>query len=60
MAHGDIAENKIRISVVIPKDLKEDLKAMADEDKRSANNLIVKILTEYRETFGINYGLQSR
>ncbi len=57
MGHGDIAENKVRISLVLPKILKEDLKLMADYDKRSANNLIVKILEDYRDTYGINYDL---
>lgn len=60
MGHGEIAENKIRICLVITKELKQDLKAMADEDRRSVNNLIEKILTEYRDTYGINYGLKSR
>ena len=60
MSHGDIAENKVRISLVLPKILKEDLKLMADEDDRSFNNMVVKILAEYRETFGVNYGLKNK
>lgn len=48
MGHGEIAEGKIRISLVLPKELKQDLKRMADEDQRSVTNLIIRILTEYR------------
>ena len=60
MGHGEIADDKIRICLVLPKDLKKDLKVMADEEQRSVNNMIVKILTEYRETYGVNYGLKYR
>lgn len=44
MGHGDIAQDKVRISLVIPKDLKEKLKRQAQEQDRSMSYYIVKIL----------------
>ena len=45
MAHGQIAEDKTRISLVIPKELKEQLERAAAADQRSMSNYIVMILT---------------
>ena len=45
MAHGQIAEDKTRISLVIPRDLKAALETAAAAQQRSMSNYIVKILT---------------
>ena len=45
MAHGQIAADKTRISLVIPKELKAALDAAAAADNRSTSNYIVTILT---------------
>lgn len=60
MGHGEIADDKTRIALLLPKKLKDDLKVMADEERRSVNNMIVKILLDYRDTYGVNYGLKRR
>ena len=44
MGHGDIAHDKVRISLVIPKDLKEELERLAKAEDRSMSNYIVTIL----------------
>lgn len=44
MAHGDIAQDKVRISLVIPRDLKEELERHAQSENRSMSNYIVAIL----------------
>ena len=44
MGHGDIAQDKVRISLVIPKDLKEELERQAQSQDRSMSNYIVTIL----------------
>ena len=48
MAHGEIAENKVRMSLVISKTLKEDLSIIAEAEGRSLNNMISVILSNYR------------
>lgn len=45
MTHGHIAADKVRISLVIPRDLKEQLEKAAAADQRSMSNYIVTILT---------------
>ena len=45
MGHGQIAQDKTRISLVIPKELKEQLERAAEADQRSMSNYIVMILT---------------
>ena len=45
MTHGQIAADKTRISLVIPKELKAALDAAAAADNRSTSNYIVTILT---------------
>ena len=42
--HGLIAEDKVRISLVIPRDLKEKLDSQAQSENRSMSNYIVTIL----------------
>ena len=49
MGHGDIAENKTRISLVIPKELKEYFSAIAEAEDRSLNYVIVKALQSYKD-----------
>lgn len=44
---GDIAKNKIRMSLVIEKELKNKLTDIAAQDKRSLNNLICMVLEDY-------------
>lgn len=46
MGHGDIAQDKVRISLVIPKELKERLEAMAKAENRSTTNMIVTLLLD--------------
>lgn len=47
MAHGQIAKDKTTISLVIPKDLKEQIFQIASKQNRSASNLIVSIIDNY-------------
>lgn len=44
MGHGDIAQDKVRISLVIPRDLKEEIERQAQAQDRSMSNYIVTIL----------------
>ena len=46
MTSGQISETNVRMSLVIPKDLKAELERMAAEENRSTNNLIVTILKD--------------
>lgn len=46
MGHGQIANDKTRISLVIPKDLKEDLERIAKEENRTLSNFIVTVLKD--------------
>ena len=42
-----IAESKTRTQLTLPKELKADLENMAKDERRSFNNLVVKILEDY-------------
>lgn len=42
-----ISDSKERISIILPKSLKETLRKIADEENRSLSNLIITILQEY-------------
>ena len=42
-----IAESNTRTQLTIPKDLKATLESMAHEERRSFNNLVIKILSDY-------------
>lgn len=42
-----ISDKNERTMVVMPKELKEDLKQMAEEQNRSLSNLILNILKDY-------------
>lgn len=46
MGHGQIAEGKVRVSVVMPKELREKLEQLAKADNRSVNNYIVTVLMD--------------
>lgn len=55
MPHGQIAEDKTRLCVILPKQLKQDLQVIAEKENRSLNNLISVILTNYRGNVGYLY-----
>ena len=42
-----ISEDKTRVSIILPKTLKEKLQELADEENRSLSNLVITILQEY-------------
>jgi metal-responsive CopG/Arc/MetJ family transcriptional regulator len=42
-----IAESKTRTQLTLPKELKAELEDMAKDERRSFNNLVVKILEDY-------------
>lgn len=44
---GNIGEDKTRIILTVPKDLKEVLMEIAKDENRSLTNLIVTILKDY-------------
>ena len=43
-------EINTRTSLTIPKDLKSKLEIIAQEDRRSVNNLIINVLDKYVQT----------
>lgn len=45
MAHGEISENNVRMSLVIPKELKAKLSDFAQKNGYSLNGYIVYLLT---------------
>lgn len=45
MTHGQIAADKVRISLVISRELKAALEQAAAQDQRSMSNYIVTIIT---------------
>ena len=44
-----VSKNNIRVSITIPKELKQQLDKVAKEDKRTFSNLCAKILSDYVE-----------
>lgn len=52
MPQGRIAENKIKTTIVMEKELKHELEKIAKKERRSFNNLMVAILSEYVENKG--------
>lgn len=42
-----ISDDKTRVSIILPKSLKEKLQELADEENRSLSNLVITILQEY-------------
>lgn len=49
MPQGKIAENKVKTTIVMEKELKISLEKLAKKDHRSFNNLMVSILSDYVE-----------
>lgn len=52
MPQGQIAENKVKTTIVMEKELKSKLEKLAKKERRSFNNLMVTILSEYIENKG--------
>ena len=50
MGHGEIHKDKTRVSLILPKTLKDYLQTLAIADDRSLNYIIEKILSEYMES----------
>ena len=46
MAQGQISENNTRISIVIPKELKNEADKIANSDGRSLSGWIRKLITD--------------
>ena len=51
MAQGEISPNNIRMSLVIPRELKAQLEIIAKAESRSLNNYITKVLKEAVEEY---------
>lgn len=49
MSQGKIAENKVKTTIVMEKELKTILEEIAKQERRSFNNLMVSILADYAE-----------
>lgn len=47
MPQGKISNDNTRMSIVIPKDLKEKISTIANNENRSASNLIVNLIANY-------------
>lgn len=47
MPQGQIAKSKVKTTIVMEKELKSILEQIAKEEKRSFNNLMVLILSDY-------------
>lgn len=52
MPQGQIAENKVKTTIVMEKTLKTALEKIAKKEHRSFNNLMVSVLSEYAENKG--------
>lgn len=50
MSQGQIAENKVKTTIVLEKQLKSDLENIAKQERRSLNNLMSNILANYVES----------
>lgn len=42
-----LKEDKRRVSIVFPLDLKADLERIAEQENRAMSNLVVKVLKDY-------------
>lgn len=49
MGHGEISNEKSRVSLLLPTKMKEKLARMALAEDRSLNYIIVRILEQYLE-----------
>ena len=45
--HGKVQPGKTTLSFVLPKELKQQLAALAKREKRSLGNMVVKVLVEW-------------
>lgn len=52
MPSGQIAENKVKTTIVMEKELKSILESIAKEEHRSFNNLMVAVLSDYVKNRG--------
>ena len=52
MTSGQIAESNVRMSLVIPRELKAELEKIAADENRSLNNLIVTVLKDVAKEKG--------
>lgn len=48
---GKISDKNTRTLITIPKDLKAFLEEVAKQDNRSFNNLVITILSNYKDKF---------
>lgn len=51
MSAGEIAKHKIKTTIVMERELKTNLEKIANKQQRSFNNLMVKVLSDYVDTF---------
>lgn len=51
MPQGQIAENKIKTTIVLEKELKTKLEEIAKKEMRSLNNLMASVLSNYAENY---------
>jgi metal-responsive CopG/Arc/MetJ family transcriptional regulator len=42
-----IGEDKVRILITVPKEMKKDLEILAEKETRNVSNLIVAVLKDY-------------
>jgi metal-responsive CopG/Arc/MetJ family transcriptional regulator len=42
-----IGEDKVRILITVPKEMKKDLELLAEKETRNVSNLIVAVLKDY-------------
>ena len=47
MPNGQIAENKVKTTIVMEKELKSALEEISKQERRSFNNLMVSVLADY-------------
>ena len=47
MARGQLSEKNTTMSFAIPKDLKKEIRIIAQKENRSMSNLIVSLLSNY-------------
>ena len=52
MPQGKIAESKVKTTIVMEKELKSILEKIAKQERRSLNNLMVNVLSEYANKKG--------
>ncbi|MFS0657351.1 DNA-binding protein [Niallia alba] len=55
-----ISENNDRLTVIIPKELKQRLKDLADNQNRSLSNYVVTVLENHADNQGMPRDVNSR